>query len=73
MSAQSPLLTSLLKRFVGENDVMYQDYRPLTATTTFTDLNFQKVRGSVRLLAKRVKLEKDIEAFVKKVLETPIP
>jgi hypothetical protein len=73
MQTYSQQVGNLLKRFVGKSDVLNEDYRQMTLETTKANLKFDKVRGSVRMLNKNVKTEKDFDLYFNSVIETPLP
>ena len=73
MQTYSQQVGNLLKRFVGKSDVLLEDYRQMTLETTKENFRFDKSRGSVRILSKNVKTEKDFEIFFNKVINTPLP
>ena len=50
------------------NDILMADYKDLKNDLGLDGLNFQKVRGSVRLISKRVFTPQDVQALKKKVL-----
>jgi hypothetical protein len=49
------LLSELLQEFIGDKDVLSIDFKPIDETTTKDQLDFKKVRGSVRLASRRLK------------------
>lgn len=53
---------------VKSNDILMADYKDLNEDLGLEGLNFQKVRGSVRLLMRRVFTPRDVKALKKKVL-----
>lgn len=67
------LLTELLKEFIGNKDVLFVDFKPLDETTTKGRLDFQRIRGSVRLARKMIKTYADLSALKKRVAAIRIP
>ena len=67
------LLTELLKEFIGTKDILFVDFKPLDETTTKDRLDFQKIRGSVRLARKMIKTYADLLALKKRVAAIRIP
>ena len=66
------LLTELLKEFIGNKDVLFVDFKPRNETTK-NRLDFQKIRGSVRLARKMIKTYADLSMLKKRVAAIKIP
>jgi len=61
-------LKEKLDKKVNSSDILMADYKELSDDLGLEGLNFQKVRGSVRLLMRKVFTPKDVQLLKKKVL-----
>jgi hypothetical protein len=53
---------------IKSEDILLSDYKDLDENLCLEDINFQKVRGSVRLLLRRIYTPKDAKQLKEKVL-----
>lgn len=61
-------LSQKIKAKIKAEDVFLSDFKELDENTGLENLNFQKARGSVRLLLRKVFTPKDAKNLKKKVL-----
>ncbi len=50
------------------SDVLLSEYKKLDSSINLENINFQKVRGSIRLMLKRVLTPSEIQALKNKVI-----
>ena len=63
-------LQALLYDVTGTCDVLNL---PLETFEDKANINFERIRGSVRLINKRVKTESETQVFINEVLNTKLP
>ena len=70
MEAYRKRLQALIYDATGTHDVLNL---PLERFNDREKINFEKIRGSVRLINKKVKTESETEVFINEVLNTKLP
>ena len=67
-------LQALLKKLTGKADVSFMDYHQIDIETKIEDLDFKKVRGSVRLMQpENVLLPRDTDKRVEEAINAALP
>jgi len=66
-------LHKLLKEIVGSDDVLNTDYKSVDRDTSYSELDFAKVRGSVRLYIKKVLTPEEADKQIESFLSTKLP
>lgn len=66
-------LSELLSEYIGSKDVLSVDYKELEDNLSINDIEFSKVRGSVRLANKLVLTPQDFIEIKSKFLALQIP
>ena len=66
-------LQDLLFKLTGTRDALSLDYKQIDDKTTLDKLNFSKVRGSVRLINKKVKTPAQTNKIVEDFLSLELP
>jgi hypothetical protein len=72
VSEEKNIMATLLKEVLGHSDVSSVDYKSIENTTK-DRIDFQKVRGSVRLMANKIKTVADVDAMRKAFIALRIP
>lgn len=66
-------LPKILRQIIKSKDLMHEDFKIAGEGDSMSNLNFHNVRGSVRLIDKKVLTPQDIAAMLSKVMAIKLP
>lgn len=66
-------LNSFLLKIFGKSDVSFIDFKEINNVTFLKNFDFKKVRGSIRLLLKRVRTAQETNQMVERFLHAKLP
>lgn len=72
MGKEKKNMNSILKEVTGKSDIMSIDYKGVGSATQ-QNIEFRKVRGSVRLIVNKIKTPKDVTKMLEKFLALRLP
>jgi hypothetical protein len=72
MGKEKVNMNSLLKEKTGKTNVMSIDFKGVESATQ-KNIEFRKVRGSVRLMVNKIKTPQDVAKMVDKFLDLRLP
>jgi hypothetical protein len=63
----------LLKSLINTEDYISEDFKDIDKNTKREKLNFWKIRGSIRLISKRIKMPSEVNKEIENFIATKLP